>query len=148
MKQEEITMSADNIIIEALPQRFEQLELSVKEKKPISLTHKYEQFRTSIELAFKPTIEKIAKAMYEKYMKYSESSDIPIGERFPTQQFAQSNEAGKRELAFKWARKTLVPDIFKTMSKLILIEDPKSIIRSKYKRNESIWSYLRTQSTS
>jgi hypothetical protein len=119
-------MKKEKIIIEALPERFEQLELSMepKEKKPISLAQKYEQFRVSIEKAFKPTIDSIAKEVYEKYMKFSQSSDVPVGEGFRTQQFAESNEAGKRELAFKWARETLVPDIFKTMSKLILIEDP------------------------
>jgi len=117
-----IIEESDKIIIEALPERFEQL--SPKETKELSLQERFDKFRGVIEQSFQPAIDRLAQSITAEF---NALASLSKEERDKHQQRMYINlwisENNKEKLSLQWAREQILADIYKTISKLILLDD-------------------------
>ena len=120
----------DKIIIEALPERFEQLELSFNSK-PLSLQERFDLFRKVVNEAFDALIVELADTIYNDMQRAvitvsegkRDNLTFPVSVR--VDDWLIYDEKQKREKAYSWAKEIILPDILKTLYKLVFIENAK-----------------------
>jgi hypothetical protein len=127
-QQQEIAMNKEKVIIEALPERFDEIE----KQGNMSIEEKYDLFSKEIRKAFEPVIKAIAEAQIREiekaipeYKDVKKRKKLPMSLVFKINDWLDTSEEDRPKLAIKWATDIMNPEIWKTEGKLILLENAK-----------------------